>query len=159
SPILTMDPHSADFVSAIVVTQVYEALVKLDHDMTLQPGLATSWEPTGERTWRFKLRPGVRFHDGTPLRASDVGFSITRAREGRIFTIFAAPVERVDVVDDTTIDIVTRTTDPLLPRKLAQISIISEQWARAHDALRAHDLGATGGDFYAQRNANGTGLM
>ncbi len=159
SPILTMDPHAADFVSQIVVTQVYEALVKLDHDMTLKPGLATSWEATGERTWRFRLRPGVRFHDGTRLRASDVGFSITRAREGRIFTIFAAPVERVDVVDDTTIDIVTRTPEPLLPRKLTNIAIISEEWARAHDALRAHDLGATGGDFYAQRNANGTGLM
>ena len=80
SPILTMDPHAADFVSQIVVTQVYEALVKLDYDMTLKPGLATSWEPTGERTWRFRLRPGVRFHDGTTLRPTDIWFSINRAR-------------------------------------------------------------------------------
>jgi peptide/nickel transport system substrate-binding protein len=160
SPILTMDPHAtADFITQIVATQVYEALVKLDADMSLKPGLAVSWEPTGERTWRFKLRPGVRFHDGTPLRPTDIWFSINRAREGRFWAVFAAPVERVDVVDDTTIDIVTRTPEPLLPRKLSNISIMSEEWARQHDALRAHDLAATGGDFYAQRNANGTGLM
>jgi peptide/nickel transport system substrate-binding protein len=160
SPILTMDPHAtADYVTQMVVGQVYEGLIGIDADMALRPALATSWEALSSTVWRFHLRPGVRFHDGTPLRPSDIGFSIARAREGRFFAAFTAPVERVNVVDEGTVDIVTRTPQPLMPRYLSTIQIMSEEWSRQHDALRAHDLAATGGDFYAQRNANGTGMM
>lgn len=160
APLLTMDPHATnDFITQMVVTQIYEALIKLDHDLTLKPGLATSWEPTGERTWRFTLRQGVRFHDGTPFRASDVAFSVERARAGRFWTAFAGPIERVEVVNEQTLNITTRAPDPLLPRKMSRILIMSEEWSRRNGAAAAHDLAATGGEFHAQRNANGTGIF
>jgi len=160
APLLTMDPHATnDFVTQMVMTQIYETLVKIDADLSLQPGLALSWEHTGGTTWRFRLRPGVRFHDGTPLKASDVVFSVTRAREGRFWSAFAGPIARVEVVDAETIDVVTEQPDPLLPRKMSRIQIMSEEWSRRNNAERAHSLAATGGDFFAQRNANGTGVM
>src|SRR5919206_3938134 len=55
---------------------VYEPLVYLASDYSLKPGLATSWQlqPDG-RTWRFSLRRGVTFHDGTPFSADDVVWS------------------------------------------------------------------------------------
>ncbi len=160
APLLTMDPHATnDFVTQMVMTQIYESLVRVDADLTLQPGLALSWEHRGGLVWRFKLRPGVRFHDGTALAASDIVFSIARARAGRFWSAFAGPIDRVEIVDPETIDVVTKAPDPLLPRKMSRLQIMSEAWARKHGAEKAHDLAATGGDFHAQRNANGTGIM
>lgn len=158
APLLTMDPHATnDFVTQMVVTQIYEALVRLDVELKLTPGLALSWEPNGERTWRFRLRPGVRFHDGTELTPADIVFSVARARAGRFWSVFAGPIEKIDVVDATTLDITTKAPDPLLPRKMSKILIMSEAWSKRHGAEKAHDLAATGGEFHAQRNANGTG--
>ena len=63
SPILTMDPHAtADYVTGMVVGQVYEGLIGVDADMALRPALATRWEAVSNTVWRFHLRPGVRFH-------------------------------------------------------------------------------------------------
>lgn len=81
APLLSMDPHATnDFVTQMVMTQIYESLVKVDPDLSLQPGLALSWEHRGGLVWRFKLRPDVKFHDGSALVPSDVVFSIARAR-------------------------------------------------------------------------------
>ena len=75
----TMDPHAVGSAYATrVLNMVYDTLVSRDEDFKVAPGLALSWtsQPTG---WRFKLRPGVKFHDGTPFGADDVVFSIERA--------------------------------------------------------------------------------
>ena len=77
----TMDPHAlALLYQTRVMTQVYENLVTRDKQFRLEPQLATSWESLdGGRRWRFKLRPGVKFHDGSPLTAEDVVFSLERS--------------------------------------------------------------------------------
>ncbi|MDH4290899.1 MAG: ABC transporter substrate-binding protein, partial [Aquincola sp.] len=61
----TMDPYSQNesFTNS-VNSQVYEYLVNRDKQLNLVPGLATSWEQVGPLKWRFKLRQGVKFHDG-----------------------------------------------------------------------------------------------
>ena len=75
----TMDPHGlALLYHSRVVTQVYEGLVNRGKDFKLEPSLAASWEMTNPTTWRFKLRPNVRFHDGTPFSADDAVFSPDR---------------------------------------------------------------------------------
>ena len=131
APLLTMDPHATnDFVTQMVVTQIYESLVRIDADLSMQPGLALSWEHRGGLVWRFKLRPDVRFHDGSLLVASDIVFSIDRARAGRFWSAFAGPIDRIEIVDAQTIDVVTKAPDPLLPRKMARLQIMSEAWAR-----------------------------
>ena len=76
----SMDPHAlALLYHSRVVTQIYEGLVNRGKDYKLEPSLATSWEMTGPTTWRFKLRPGVKFHDGAPFTADDAVFSLERA--------------------------------------------------------------------------------
>src|SRR6202012_5292095 len=76
----TMDPHAVALLyQSRVVQQVYEGLVDRDEQFKLQPSLALSWSTVDARTWRFKLRPGVKFHDGSAFTADDAVFSIERA--------------------------------------------------------------------------------
>jgi peptide/nickel transport system substrate-binding protein len=80
-PAKTFDPHSHFFTFNRTATeQVYEALLDVDSNFEIVPQLALAWKPLNPTTWEFELRPGVRFHDGTPLTAEDVVFSIERAR-------------------------------------------------------------------------------
>src|SRR5512137_2001926 len=69
----SLDPHALALVyQSRIVTQIYEGLVNRDRNFQIEPSLALSWQAIDARTWRFKLRPGVRFHDGAPLTADDV---------------------------------------------------------------------------------------
>ncbi len=76
---------------AIPTAGVYETLVKLSPSFVLEPGLAESWELIEPTTWRFNLRQGVTFHDGTPFTAEAVAWSLARVaaaggREGKPFS-------------------------------------------------------------------------
>ena len=76
----TMDPHGlALLYHSRVVWQIYDSLVNRDEKYQLEPSLALSWQAVSPTTWRFKLRPGVTFHDGAPFTADDAVFSIERA--------------------------------------------------------------------------------
>ena len=78
----TMDPYSQnENLTNNINWHVYDTLVTRDRNLKIVPGLASSWEQTGPTTWRFKLRPGIKFHDGTPFTADDVVFSFQRATE------------------------------------------------------------------------------
>ena len=59
--------------------QVYDSLVNRDEQFRIEPALALSWQALNPTTWRFALRPGVTFHDGSPFTADDVVFSVERA--------------------------------------------------------------------------------
>jgi peptide/nickel transport system substrate-binding protein len=74
---LTASPASA--IAAVVHYNVQETLVKIDRHGQLVPGLAERWETTGDRTYTFFLKRGVRFHNGRELTAADVKFVIERA--------------------------------------------------------------------------------
>jgi len=75
----SFDPHAKNGVGAYeVLSAVYEPLVTLDRSMRPVPALAVSWETPDPLTWVFRLRPGVRFHDGSPLSAEDVAASLQR---------------------------------------------------------------------------------
>ena len=81
---LTLDPAAAsDAESAKVIDAVFETLIDFHENGTdLQPGLATEWRPNADRRlWTLRLREGVRFHDGTPLDAEAVRFSLDRLRD------------------------------------------------------------------------------
>ena len=74
---LTYDPMSQNESPTISASrQIYDTLVGRGPMLEKEPGLATSWKMLDAKTWEFKLRPGVLFHDGTPLTAEDVVFSI-----------------------------------------------------------------------------------
>jgi ABC-type transport system substrate-binding protein len=75
------------------------------------PGLAESWRTLDEKTWQFKLRPGVVFHNGEPVNATAVKETIDRVRDAKTQSQWAGRftlVERVDAVDDATANIVTK---------------------------------------------------
>ena len=76
----TMDPHAlALLYHSRIALQIHDSLIGRDEQFRLEPALALSWRAVDETTWRFKLRPGVTFHDGAPFGADDVVFSIERA--------------------------------------------------------------------------------
>ncbi len=95
-----------------VWAQVYETLVRLTPDLQLTDGLATSWAPSdGGKAWTFKLREGVRFHDGTPFNATAVAFSY--GKQSYAARTILRPLEWVEVVDDYTVRFILSRPMPL----------------------------------------------
>ena len=79
--ILTMDPHSQNHATTHAVMQyTYEGLTRYSKDYQIEPCLATSWEKVSETQYRFHLRKGVKFHDGSSFTADDVVFSFGRIK-------------------------------------------------------------------------------
>jgi peptide/nickel transport system substrate-binding protein len=154
----TMDPHAVSSAPVLsFLNNIYEGLVRRGRDMSIEPSLAASWEPlVGENGWRFNLREGVKFQDGSDLTAEDVLFSYQRAssEESDVRSWFA-PVSEVRVVDDHTIDFVTKAPNPLFPDSIANFMILDKGWAEANDAT----LPARDAENFATMNVNGTGAF
>jgi len=122
--ILTLDPFlHDDSITHSVLSNIYDALVAFDAEMRLVPALAISWENHDERTWRFYLRPGVKFHDGRKLTSKDVKYSLERASRGKVGHYLSA-VSRINVIDDMTLELITEEPAPVLLNKLCFICII-----------------------------------
>ncbi|MBO9403304.1 ABC transporter substrate-binding protein [Shimia sp. R9_3] len=154
----TMDPHAVNSAPVLgFLNNVYEGLVRRDKDMSVQPALATSWEPIGEGAgWRFHLREGVTFHDGASFDAEDVLFSYQRAsNEASDTRSWFAPVSEVKVVDDYTVDILTSAPNPIFPDSIANWMIMDKGWAEANSAALPDKENGN----YATLNANGTGAF
>ena len=155
----TMDPHSiALLYHARIVNQVYESLVSRDEQFRLEPGLATAWRAgPGSRSWRFTLRQGVRFHDGSPFTAADAVFSLRRAMQPTSQRAFQLKgVTAVRAVDPGTVELQLEAPDAVLPEKLVQIGMMSEAWAKQHRVELPQDFNAKQ-ETHAVRHANGTG--
>jgi peptide/nickel transport system substrate-binding protein len=119
----TLDPQRTSTAAAWSVTlNVYDTLFTRDTEGKLQPGLALSYRSVDDRTWEVKLRPNVTFHNGEPMDAEAVKFSLERAINPDTKSVFASTlgtIERVDVVDPLTVNVVTKAPDPILPSRLS----------------------------------------
>src|SRR5947209_17586651 len=126
----SMDPYARQETFLLLFDQsMYEPLIRRNREMKLEPGLATEWARTEPTVWRFKLRQGVKFHDGTPFTADDVVFSFDRATHpGSNLASPLATVKEVRKIDDFTVDFVTDGPDPILPYNIPSIGIMSKQW-------------------------------
>ena len=117
------DPHFSTSSNDIRVSfNVFDNLTSRHPDGKLYPGLATEWKLEGQTTWRFKLRQGVKFHNGDPLTSADVKFSIERTYDPAAKTMVAtalATIEKIETPDPSTVVITTKKPDPLLPARLA----------------------------------------
>ena len=155
---LSMDPHSLNESLQLSVTgNVYEPLVTRDKDLNLIPALATSWKQTTPTVWRFELRKGVKFHDGTPFTADDVLFSLARgAGDGSDMRTYTNDIQAVRKVDDHTVEIETKAPFPILPAQLSFLYIMSKKWAEENQATRPVDR-RKGIENAASFRANGTG--
>src|SRR5438046_677157 len=113
---LSMDPHSLNESLQLNVTgNMYEPLVGRGKKLELVPLLATSWKQTAPTVWRFNLRQGVKFHDGSPFTAADVLFSYQRSKDdGSDMKTKIASVKEVRKIDDYTVEFVTNDPFPIL---------------------------------------------
>ena len=157
----TMDPHAlATLYNNRVMSQIYETLVDRDERFKPAARLALSWTPLdGGRGWRFRLRPGVSFHDGTPFTADDVVFSVKRGLDPLSAYKTALPnVTGASKVDALTVDIFTSQPTPVLPLALTNFRLMSKAWCEKHRVERPQDFKAKE-ETHATRNANGTGAF
>ena len=134
----TTDPHSQNENLTNNINQlVYEFLLVRDKKLKLLPSLAESWTKVSDTTWRFKLRQGVKFHDGSDFTARDVIYSFCRVplveNSPSPYTIFTGGIAGMAAEDDHTLTITTTATNPLLPVDLWSLAILSA------DALGAED--------------------
>ena len=154
----TMDPHSQnESLTNSINGQVYELLVSRDKKLMLQPTLATEWQQLSPTQWRFKLRPNVKFHDGTPFTADDVVFSVKRAREGTSdIKVYANAVGEPTAIDALTVEFKTKEVNPVFLEHMATIQIMSKVWSEKNKATKAIDY-KNKEEGFATFNANGTG--
>lgn len=154
----TMDPHAQNEGQTRTFAQTVEdALINRRPDLTKVPGLAVSWTMTNPTTWEFKLRPGVKFHEGQAFTADDVVFSFKRAlMPTSDMRDLIASVADVVAVDPLTVRITTKAPDPILLDEITNIFIMSRSWAEAHKVTTPPDM-AAGKESYSSRNVNGTG--
>jgi peptide/nickel transport system substrate-binding protein len=144
------DPHLTFTPNRNVQMHVFETLLTQDTTLRAQPGLAESWRAIDPLTWEFRLREGVLFHNGSPLTAADVAFSIRRAQAAQGPRTYASAVRNItgiEVVDERRLIIRTGVPTPLQPHYLVAIAILSER-----AATDASDV-----DFIGRRAALGTG--
>ena len=116
-----------------IALHIFEPLVARDAQMRPIPALALSWKPLNDTVWEFKLRPDVKFHDGSPFTAQDVVFTFERAAKvpnsPAPFTPITRQIARLEIVDPLTLRITTAQPAPLLPMDLGNLPILSRHAA------------------------------
>lgn len=126
SEVLGLDPLAPpDAVTNSVLANLFEPLVSFDGDMRLVPGLALAWETADPLTWRIRLRPNVRFHDGALLTASEARAALERAwtdPASGVRGVFAN-VRAIEESGPLTLTFTTTRPDPLLLNRLAQVPL------------------------------------
>jgi peptide/nickel transport system substrate-binding protein len=124
-----LDPQFSDLGNdSATAENMFDSLVEFDSKLQKHPGLALSWKLLDPLTWEVKLRPNVKFHDGTPFTGADVAFSLQRARNvpnspGPLGA-FLSSVKTVEVIDPLTIHIITVRPTPLLADQIGRILIV-----------------------------------
>ena len=133
--VTSMDPHVLNAApNNAVADQIYGTLVQTDARQRQMPGLAESWRAIDETTWEFRLRKGVKFHDGADFTADDVAFTLDRPptlkSAGAQFSVFTRAVREKIIVDPHTIRFKTATPYPNLPIDMAALPMLSKRAAQ-----------------------------
>ncbi|MET0346764.1 MAG: ABC transporter substrate-binding protein [Casimicrobiaceae bacterium] len=149
--VTALDPHYHNLTpNNNVASHVFGYLVDRNEKSQPIPGLATEWKTIDPTTWEFKLRKGVKFHDGSDFTAADVVASIERVprvpNSPSPFTAYTKQIVKIDIPDAYTIRFKTATPYPLMPSDLTQVAIISKQF-----------VNASTDDFNSGKAAIGTG--
>jgi len=126
----SLDPQFGNFGANNRIAQhIFDPLVARDAQQLPVPALALSWKAVGDTVWEFKLRPGVKFQDGSPFTAQDVVFTFDRAAKvpnsPSPFTKITRQVTKLEIVDPLTLRISTASPAPLLPFDLSSLPILS----------------------------------
>jgi peptide/nickel transport system substrate-binding protein len=150
--VTTMDPHFVAAQPNLTVQQhVFDGLVRIDERGRVTPGIAASWSTPDPLTWEIKLRPGVKFHDGSELTAEDVVFSLERPLTIKGspggFASYVRPITAKQIVDKHTLRLKTAAPYGPLLQDLAHVLLVSKRAAAT----------ASSADFDSGKAAIGTG--
>ena len=156
--ILTLDPHSQNHATThSIIQHTYEGLVRYSKDYKVEPCLAVSWKQLSDTQFRFNLRKGVKFHDGTPFTADDVLFSFGRIKQPQGSNqVHVSGIAEIRKIDDFTVDLILSGPTPILLRTIIDFRIMSKAWAEKNNSQNVQDY-AKKQELYASRNTNGTG--
>lgn len=155
----SLDPYTVNETTTNAhLGHPYEGLTARGKDLKIEPALAEKWEISADGLkWRFFLRKGVKFHDGSDFTADDVIFSADRVRaQGSNFTTRIPTSAKFVKVDDHTVDVILTAPNPILNAQWDTWYIMSKKWAEANNAVAPTPAAATT-PSYASLNANGTG--
>ncbi len=148
----SLDPQfSRTGNNQVVADHMFDRLVHTDANNQLVPGLAMSWRSLDPLTWEVKLRPGVTFHDGKPFTAEDVVYSLERIRtitgSPAPFTQNIGAIDKVEVIDPTTLRFRTKRPTPQFMEQAGRVHIVSKaafEGAKAEDFASGKALVGTG---------------
>lgn len=148
----SLDPHfHALAPNNNLAAHIFETLTRFDSDSRLVPSLAESWRLLDETTWEFRLRKGVKFHDGSDLTAEDVAWSLDRPATIKNspgpYTIYTRQIVAKEIVDPLTIRIKTAAPYPLMLNDLSAVFIVSKK----------NTQGLSSEDFAQGKGVVGTG--
>ncbi|HET9025491.1 MAG TPA: ABC transporter substrate-binding protein [Burkholderiaceae bacterium] len=134
TPITALDPHFHNLTpNNSLGRHVFETLVRQDETQRIQPGLAESWKALSDLEWEFKLRKGVKFHNGQNFSADDVIATFKRvpnvSNSPASFAFFVRPVVEIKAVDPLTLRLKTDKPHPLLPNDMVAIMILPKSVA------------------------------
>ncbi|GGK29528.1 ABC transporter substrate-binding protein [Salinarimonas ramus] len=163
-----VDPHFHNLgPNNALRSHIFEGLTQADENQQNVASLASDWEAVDDTTWRFNLREGVTFSDGTPFDAQDVIYTICRVPTVQdspsSFTGFVAGIDSIEVEDPHTMVFRTASPLPLLPTNFASVGIISAEAFGGENATYAPDgcenMGTPpqAADFNDPEKAIGTG--
>ncbi|MFH1237314.1 MAG: ABC transporter substrate-binding protein [Candidatus Aenigmatarchaeota archaeon] len=109
---------------------IFDGLVEFDKNYKITPALATNWENPNDLTWRFHMRKGVKFHNGYDFRAEDVKYTLELLKNdpGSVLKDLLTGIDRIEVVDEYTVDVITKEPYPILLNKLADCYIVSKKY-------------------------------
>jgi peptide/nickel transport system substrate-binding protein len=155
-----LDPHIITAFNSfqIVNGTIYEALTQIDKDLRTAPALAESWTVAQDgKSYSFKLRSNVTFHDGSKMEAADVAASINRVLSKDIASPLASRIAAVDKVtakDATTVEITLKEASAPFLTQLASIAIVPRSFEHNKDALQRQPVG-TGPFKFKEWQPNG----
>ncbi len=148
----SLDPLYSDLGSDVATAEnAFESMIRFDSKLQLRPSLATDWKLIDPLTWEIRLHPNVTFHDGSPMTAVDVAYSLARARDipnspGPLAS-FVRPVRETEIVDPLTLRVHTVSPVPLLMDMIGRIFVLPARLGTT----------VTNEDFNAGRAMIGTG--
>jgi len=148
----SMDPHYHNLSpNNMMSAAVFDKLVEQDEAQNKVPALAESWKQLAPNVWEFKLRKGVKWHDGSPFTAEDVKFTMGRAgnvpNSPSSFGLITKVLSDIEVVDDLTVRLKTKDAFPLMPDYMSVIYVVSKKYGD----------GATTNDYNSGKAMIGTG--
>ena len=156
---VSLDPHEQLSGGTLQLSHMlFDPLIRWNQNLGFDARLAEKWERIDDKTVRFSLRQGVKFHSGREMTALDVRWTFERLQRSADFKGVFAPFEACNAVDKYTIDLVTKEPYPLVLHTATYLFPMDRKFYDSYDAEgRPKDAIIKHGDAFASTNASGTG--